>query len=91
MPFPFCRMEWQLQSHLLGHAHKQSQARVCTSGSGSDEGRAICLPTMQGQGVLVRAARLGISAVARLCQPAPSVTGIRHMVLYDERERGEEV
>jgi chemotaxis receptor (MCP) glutamine deamidase CheD len=46
---------------------------------------------MQGQGVLVRAARLGSSAVARLCQPAPSVTGIRHMVLYDERERGEEV
>lgn len=38
--------------------------------------------------MLVRATR---SVVSRLAQPAPCFAGVRHMGMYDEKERGEEV
>ena len=44
---------------------------------------ASCVP--------VRLARFGAALASRLGQPAPCISSVRHMGLYDEKERGDEV
>ena len=46
---------------------------------------------MLAQACTVRLARLGASLASRLGQPAPCISSVRHMGLYDEKERGDEV
>ena len=46
---------------------------------------------MLAQGVPARLARLGSALASRLTQPAPCISGVRYLGLYDDKERGDEV